>query len=56
MADLNVATIISQQYNRFLPNAGADPRASADAAIRALTAAAAPSGEELREMFGETAE
>ena len=50
------ATIISQQYNRFLPNAGADPRASADAAIRALTAAAAPSGEELREMFGETAE
>ena len=50
------ATIISQQYNRFLPNAGTDPRASADAAIRALTAAAAPSGEELREMFGETAE
>ena len=30
------ATIVSQQYNRFLPNTGTDPRESAEAAIRAL--------------------
>ena len=42
------ATIISQQYNRFLPDAGRDPRENADAAIRALTAAVAPTREELR--------
>ena len=47
------ATIISQQYNRFLPNAGTDPRESAEAAIRAVTAAAAPSREELRELYGD---
>ena len=46
------ATIISQQYNRFLPNAGTDPRESAEAAIRAVTAAAAPAKEELRELYG----
>ena len=46
------ATIISQQYNRFLPHAGTDPRESAEAAVRALTAAAAPSPEELRELYG----
>ena len=45
------ATIISQQYNRFLPNAGADPDAGAEAAIRALTAAVAPGGKELRALF-----
>ena len=47
------ATIISQQYNRFLPNAGTDPRESAEAAIRAVTAAAAPTREELRELYGD---
>ena len=46
------ATIISQQYNRFLPNAGTDPRESAEAVIRAVTAAAAPTREELRELYG----
>ena len=45
------ATIISQQYNRFLPDAGRDPRENADAAIRALTAAVAPTREELRELY-----
>ena len=47
------ATIISQQYNRFLPNAGTDPRSGADAAIRALTAAAEPPEAEIRELFGD---
>ena len=47
------ATIISQQYNRFLPDAGADPGRNAEAAIRALTAAADPGREELRELYGE---
>ena len=47
------ATIISQQYNRFLPNAGTDPRESAEAAIRAVTAAAEPAKEELRELYGD---
>ena len=46
------ATVISQQYNRFLPNSGADPRAGAEAAIRALTAAAGPGPEEMRELYG----
>ena len=47
------ATIISQQYNRFLPNAGTDPRESAEAAIRAVTAAVVPAKEELRELYGD---
>ena len=47
------ATIISQQYNRFLPDAGTDPRENTEAAIRALTAAVAPSRTEMRELFGE---
>ena len=46
------ATVISQQYNRFLPNSGADPRAGAEAAIRALTAAAGPGPGEMRELYG----
>ena len=50
------ATIISQQYSRFLPDAGKDPRESAEAAIRALNAAMAPTREELRELFGEGGE
>ncbi len=45
------ATIISQQYNRFLPDAGADPGRNAEAAIRALTAAAAPGREEMRHLY-----
>ena len=47
------ATIISQQYNRFLPDAGKDPRESAEAAIRVLNAAMAPTREELRELYPE---
>lgn len=46
------ATIISQQYNRFLPDAGTDPREHAEAAIRALTAAAVPAREEMRKLYG----
>ena len=45
------ATIISQQYNRFLPDAGKDPGENAEAAIRALSAAMAPTREELRELY-----
>ena len=47
------ATIISQQYNRFLPNAGTDPRESAEAAIRAVTAAAEVLIRQLQEAAGE---
>ena len=47
------AALVGQQYNRFLPNAGADPRESADAAIRALTAAAAPGRAEMRNLYGD---
>jgi hypothetical protein len=50
------ATIISQQYNRFLPDAGADPRQGAEAAVRALAAAAAPSREQMQALFGEPEE
>ena len=48
------ATIISQQYNRFLPDAGKEPGENAEAAIRALNAAIAPTREELRELYPET--
>ena len=47
------ATIISQQYNRFLPDAGKDPGENAEAAIRALSAAMAPTREEMRNLFPE---
>ena len=47
------ATIISQQYNRFLPDAGRDPRENAEAAIRMLNAAMTPTREEMRELFPE---
>ncbi len=47
------ATVISQQYNRFLPKAGTDARENAEAVIRAVTAAAVPGREELRELYGE---
>ncbi len=50
------ATIISQQYSRFLPDAGKDPRENAEAAIQALNAAMAPEEGELRELFGEGGE
>ena len=47
------ATIISQQYNRFLPDAGKDPGENAEAAIRALSAAMAPTREKLQELYPE---
>jgi len=47
------ATIISQQYNRFLPDAGRDPGENAGAAIRALSAALTPTREELRDLYPE---
>ena len=47
------ATIISQQYNRFLPDAGKDPGENAEAAIRALSAAMSPTREELQELYPE---
>ena len=47
------AAVVSQQYNRFLPDAGRDPRESAEAAIRALSAAVAPTQKEMRELFPE---
>lgn len=50
------ATIISQQYNRFLPDAGRDPRESAEAAIRTLTAAVAPAEQDLRALYAEPGE
>jgi len=50
------ATLISQQYNRFLPNAGMDPQKNAEAAIRALTTAAAPQREEMQELFADPEE
>ena len=46
------ATIISQQYNRFLPQAGAGDRSEADSAIRAFTAMLDPPEETVREIFG----
>ena len=45
------ATIISQQYNRFLPGAGAEDRAQADEAIRAFTGMIGVPEEQVRELF-----
>ena len=50
------ATIIAPQYNRFLPDAGRDPRENAEAAIRMLNAAIAPTREDLRNLYPETEE
>ena len=50
------ATIISQQYNRFLPNAAADARVGAEAALRSLTAAVMPAEEEMRGLYGDPEE
>ncbi len=47
------ATIISQQYNRFVPQACADPREETENAIRLLTAAVTPSPEAMRDLYGE---
>ena len=46
-----LVAIISQQYNRFLPQAGAEDRSQADSAIRAFTAMMNPSGDTVRELF-----
>ena len=45
------ATIISQQYNRFLPSAGTDDRSQADEAIRAFTEMLNPTEDAVREVF-----
>jgi len=45
------ATIISQQYNRFLPQAGAEDRSQADDAIRAFTGMVSAPEETVRELF-----
>jgi hypothetical protein len=42
-----------QQYNRFLPDSGKDPREGAEAAIRALNAAVAPTQAQMRDLFPE---
>ena len=47
------ATIVSQQYNRFLPGAGADPRSGTEAAVRAFTALMKPAPGEVEEVFRE---
>jgi len=49
------ATIVSQQYNRFLPGAGVSPTADAEAAIRALTAVNVPE-EDLAALYAEPEE
>ena len=45
------ATIISQQYNRFLPPAGTEDRSGADEAIRAFSGMMAIPEESVRELF-----
>ena len=45
------ATIITQQYNRFLPQAGSGDRSSADDAIRAFTDMVNTPEETVRELF-----
>ena len=47
------ATLVAQQYNRFLPDAGADLRGQAEDAVRAFTALTAPAEEEMNEAFEE---
>ena len=47
----NSATVSTQQYNRFLPQAGAEDRSQADSAIRAFTAMMNPTGDTVRELF-----
>ena len=50
------ATIISQQYNRFLPMVREDPREAAEAGIRALTEAMTLPPEKLRQLYTEPEE
>ena len=45
------ATIISQQYNRFLPQAGAEDRSQVDEAIRAFTGMIDAGEDTVREVF-----
>ena len=45
------ATIISQQYNRFLPQAGTEDRSQTDEAIRAFTGMIDAGEETVREVF-----
>ena len=45
------ATVITQQYNRFLPQAGAEDRSQADSAIRAFTVMMNTPGDTVRELF-----
>ena len=45
------ATIISQQYNRFLPQAGTEDRSRTDEAIRAFTGMVSMPEESVRELF-----
>lgn len=49
------ATMVSQQYNRFLSGTGVPPDAAAEAAIRAPTSVAV-AGEELRALYEEPEE
>ena len=49
------ASIVAQQYNRFLPGAGVPPTANAEEVIRALTSVTV-SGEELRSLYEEPEE
>ena len=49
------ASIVSQQYNRYLPGAGAVPGADAEAAIRALAGINVP-GDALRTLYDEPEE
>ena len=45
------ATLITQQYNRFLSGAGSDPREETEKALRALTDAVTPDRAEIRRIF-----
>lgn len=45
------ATIISQQYSRFLPQAGAEDRSQAEEAIRSFTGMVGVPEESVRELF-----
>jgi hypothetical protein len=45
------ATVITQQFNRFLSGAGKDPREVAEKALQALTAAMTPDRDMVRTLF-----
>ena len=45
------ATVITQQFNRFLSGAGKDPREDAEKALQALTAAMTPDRDLVRALF-----